>query len=407
MDILIKQVLLNNNKNLQDIGIDKGKISIVSPKIEIEAKTTIEGEGRVVIPGLIDSHIHLDKAYISDRVENKSGTLAEAIKVTAQIMPTLTKEDICNRAEKTLLNIIKFGTTSIRTHVEFDPTQGFAGLETILGIKEKYENLIDIQVVAFPQVGIFKCPGTEKMLYESMEMGADVVGGIPYNDMNPKEHIDLVFKIAKKYDKPIDFHQDFMDDADNITIEYLCDKTIAEGYEGRVSVGHLTALAALPDEKLKPLIDKLRLASISVMSLPATDLHLGGRVDSFNVRRTLTPIRKLRDGGVNVCIASNNIQNAFTPYGNGDLLMIANLAIAAGHLGGASDLPSVLPMLTVNPAKAMGIKNYGIKEGNRADLVLLDTFEENKCIIDIPNRLYVIKDGKITVKTEVKTQINL
>jgi cytosine deaminase len=167
----------------------------------------------------------------------------------------------------------------------------------------------------------------------------------------------------------------------------------------------VTALDDLPDEKLMPIIEKISRAGITVISLPATDLHLGGRADSCRVRRTLAPIRKLRDGGVNVCIASNNIQNAFTPYGNGDLLQIANLAIAAGHLGGGHDLPTVLPMLTKNPAKALHIGDYGLEEGCIADLVLLDSRDPAKAIIDLPQRLAVIKRGRLTVKTEIKTQI--
>ena len=270
---------------------------------------------------------------------------------------------------------------------------------------EEYKELIDMQVVAFPQEGIFKAPGTEQMMYEAMDMGADVVGGIPYNDAPAKEHIDLVFEIAKKYDKDVDLHQDFADEADDMSIEYLCEKTIAEGYQGRVSVGHLTALHALPEAELAPIIAKMAEANISVMALPATDLHLGARGDQYNVRRAVTPIRKLRDGGVNVCIATNNIRNAFTPYGTGDIVQTAMLAIPVGHLGGADDLKTVLPMVTTSPARAMGLEGYGVAVGNKADLVLLDTKVVEHAIIDIPERLYVIKNGRVTVKTDKKVEI--
>jgi cytosine deaminase len=141
-------------------------------------------------------------------------------------------------------------------------------------------------------------------------------------------------------------------------------------------------------------------AKINVMPLPATDLHLGARNDEYNVRRGVTPIRKLRDAGVNVCLATNNIRNAFTPYGNGDLIQIAMLAIPVGHLGGADDLPTVLPMITENPAKALGLKDYGIGVGKKADLILLDTKVKANAIIDVPERLYVIKNGRVTVKVD-------
>lgn len=400
MELLIKQARLQDNEGLKDIGIRAGKIVKIADHIDEDATTVIDAAGRVLIPGLVESHIHLDKALIADREPNKSGTLQEAIQVTAKLKPTFTEEDIYTRAKKALEMIISHGVTAVRTHAEFDPAQGFTGFETILRLKEEYRDLIDMQVVAFPQEGIFKAPGTEKMMYEAMEMGADVVGGIPYNDAPANEHIDLIFEIAKKYGTDIDLHQDFADEADDMSIEYLCKKTIAEGYQGRVSVGHLTALHALPPEKLQPILDLMAEAQINVMALPATDLHLGARKDQYNVRRAVTPIRKLRDAGVNVCLATNNIRNAFTPYGNGDLIQIAMLAIPVGHLGGADDLPTVLPMITTNPAKALGLSEYGIAEGKQADLVLLDTKVVADAVIDIPERLYVIKNGRITVKVE-------
>lgn len=406
LDILLKNVRLNDNEETVDIGIQDGVIKDISAGISDDATKTIDAEGRVAIPGLVESHLHLDKALIADRKPNMSGTLKEAIEVTAELKPTFTEEDIYNRAKRALELIIPRGVTTIRTHAEFDPAQGFSGFKTILKLKEEYKSLVDIQVVAFPQEGIFKAPGTEDMMYEAMEMGADVVGGIPYNDTPANDHIDLVFEIAKKYDKPVDLHQDFSDEADEMSIEYLAKKTIEEGYQGRVSVGHLTALHALPDDKLKPIIDLMAEADISVMALPATDLHLGARNDEYNVRRAVTPIRKLRDGGVNVCIATNNIRNAFTPYGNGDILQTAMLAIPVAHLGGADDLPTALSMITDNPAKAIGLRDYGIKAGNKANLVLLDTKVKEHAVIDIPERLYVIKDGRITVENKRETTIN-
>ena len=406
MDILLKNVRLNDGESLKDVAIQDGKISAIEETITETADRVIDAEGRVLIPGFVESHLHLDKALIADRKPNNSGTLKEAISVTAELKPTFTKEDIYDRAKRTLDMIIPFGVTAIRTHSEFDPAQGFTGFEVILKLKEEYKNLVDIQVVAFPQEGIIKAPGTEKMMYEAMEMGADVVGGIPYNDAPAEEHIDIVFEIAKKYDKPIDIHAEFSDDPIDMSIEYLCKKTIEEGYQGRVSVGHLTALHALPKAELDPIIAKMAEAGISVMALPATDLHLGARNDEYNVRRAVTPIRKLRDGGVNMCIATNNIRNAFTPYGNGDILQTAMLTIPVAHLGGANDLKTVLPMITDNPAKAIGLTGYGIAVGNKADIVLLDTKIKENAIIDIPTRLFVIKNGKVTVENTKETIIH-
>ena len=403
MELLIKNVIIDESNKPVDIAIENGFIKKIAENIVAPADRVIYGEGHVVIPGLVEAHLHLDKALIAGRLPNKSGTLKEAIEVTGKLKSTFTKEDVMTRATEAIEMLIQNGTTFVRTHAEFDPSGGFHGFETIMALKDKYKEVIDIQVVAFPQEGIFKSPGTEEMMHRAMELGADVVGGIPYNDTDAIAHIDLIFEIAKKYDRDIDLHQDFKDEYEGQTIAYLCEKTIKEGYQGRVSVGHLTTLGAMPDAELNPIIELMAKAQINVMCLPMTDLHLGGRNDEYNVRRAVTPVRKLRDGGVNVCLATNNIRNPFTPYGNGDLLQVAMLAIPVAHLGGADDLHTTLPMITENPAKALKLRNYGVKVGGEATLVVLDTKDYHNTILDMPERLFVIKNGHVTI--ELKRQL--
>jgi cytosine/creatinine deaminase len=400
MDLVFRKVRLDDKGSLTDVAIDGGKIADIGPNLACRGGKEIEGAGRVLIPGLIESHLHLEKAFVMDRKPNRSGTLMEAIAVSAALKPTFTREDIEARARRVLKTLIGFGSTHVRAHAEFDPAQGFTGFDTVLDLRREYADRITIQVAAFPQEGILKAPGTDAMMVEAMKKGADVVGAIPYNDSSANLHIDWVFKLAKDFDKDLDFHQDFRDDADAMSIEYLARKTIAEKYEGRVSVGHLTALGAALPARRDEIIALLKDAGISVMCLPATDMHLGGRKDEFNVRRTLTPVRALRDGGVNVCLATNNIRNAFTPYGTGDLLQIAALALPACHLGGADDQLTVLPMLTTNPAKALGLKNYGLAIGKDADLVLFNTQRVADVILDIPDRSVVVKRGRIVAQTE-------
>jgi cytosine/creatinine deaminase len=405
MDLVFRKVRLDDASPLTDIAIEKGKIAAIGADLAVKADKEIDAAGRVLIPGLIEGHLHLEKAYVMDRKPNRSGTLMEAIAVTAALKPTFTREDIDTRARRVLKQLISCGTTHVRAHAEFDPSQGFTGFDAVLALRKEYAGLIDIQVAAFPQEGIFKMPGTDAMMVEAMKKGADVVGGIPYNDTDANQHIDWVFKLARECDKDLDFHQDFKDDADGMSIEYLARKTIAEKYQGRVTVGHLTALGALEPARREQVISLLRDAGISVMCLPATDMHLGGRKDTFNVRRTLTPVRALRDGGVNVCLATNNIRNAFTPYGTGDLLQIAALALPACHLGGADDQATVLSMITTNPARALRLPSYGIKVGNDADLVLLDTHKLSDVILDIPDRNVVVKRGKVVARTERQTEL--
>lgn len=400
MDFIFRQVRIQDGQPLVDVGIHGGKIVEIAGTIAAEGEQEVHAHGSVLIPGLVEGHLHLEKANVMQRKANRSGTLQEAIAVTAALKPTLTREDILSRSTAVLRALVQAGTTHLRAHAEFDPAQGFTGFDVVLELREKYKAFIDIQVVAFPQEGILKLPGMTAMMEEAMEKGADVAGGIPYNDVPPLAHIDYVFALAKKYNKDIDFHQDFADNADNMTIEYLAQKTLAEGYQGRVSVGHLTSLGAVEPDRQEALIRLISDAGISVMCLPATDMHLGARKDSHNVRRTLTPVRALRDGGVNVCLATNNIRNAFTPYGTGDLLNIAQLALPACHLGGADDQATVLSMLTHNPAQALRLKDYGLAVGKNADLVLLDTAAVSDVILDLPARRVVMKRGKVVATSE-------
>lgn len=401
VDMIIRNVNIDDAKPVVDVAIKDGKITVIESHLSLTAKNEIEGDGHVLIPSFVESHLHLEKAFVMDRKANHSGTLQEAIAVTAALKPTFTHDDIMERSRKVIRTLVQNGSTHVRAHAEFDPGQGFTGFDAVLALRDEFKGIIDIQVVAFPQEGIFKYPGTDAMMVEAMEKGADVVGGIPYNDRNAKEHVDFVFNLAKKYDKDIDLHQDFSDNATNISIEYVAQKTIEIGWQGRVSVGHLTSLGALEPTRRDEVIALIKAADISVMCLPATDLHLGARKDEYNVRRTLTPVRALRDAGVNVCLATNNIRNAFTPYGTGNLLHISMLAVPAAHLGGADDQMTVLPMLTSNPAKALGLKDYGLAVGKNADLVLLNTDKISSVILDIPAALKVIKRGKVVAETDI------
>ncbi|MGC5703032.1 amidohydrolase family protein [Pseudomonas sp. NFXW11] len=405
MDLIFRNVRIDDTQPLMDVAVNRGTIIAIEPRIAASAKHEIQGNGKVLIPGFVEGHLHLEKANLMQRRANRSGTLQEAIAVTAELKPTLTRADILQRATQVLRALVQSGSTHVRAHAEFDPAQGFTGLDVVLELREKLRHIIDIQVVAFPQEGILKLPGMREMMTEAMERGADVVGGIPYNDLSPLEHIDFVFDLAKRYGKDIDLHQDFADNADNMTVEYLARKTLDEGYQGRVCVGHLTSLGALEPERQAPIIRLLRDAQISVMCLPATDLHLGARGDRHNVRRALTPVRALRDGGVNVCLATNNIRNAFTPFGTGDLLDIAQLALPACHLGGADDQATVLAMLTGNPAKALGLNNHGLAPGKDADLVLLDCLAVSDIILDLPTRLMVFKRGNLVATSQCQRSI--
>ncbi|HLZ30715.1 MAG TPA: amidohydrolase family protein [Chloroflexota bacterium] len=409
MDLVVRQARIAEAGPLVDIGCNGGTIAAVqtSPS-ELSGATVLDAGGRVVLPGLVEPHIHLDKALLADRAINRSGTLAEAIQVTGAAKASFSRADISVRAEKTLRMCLRHGTTLLRAQTEFDPALGLLGLEVLLELKAAYADLVDIQVVAFPQEGIHQRPGTEDLFHEALRMGADVVGGVPYNDRSAHEHIDTCFALARQYGRSLSFHQDFADDARNLSIDYLATRTIDAGMQGRVEIGHATALGALPPERLARVAERLCTADISVVTLPMTDLHLGGRHDTHNVRRALAPVRALLAAGVNVAAGANNIRNAFTPYGTGDPLLTAFLLVSTAHLGGADTLPRVVDLVTHNAARAIGRgADYGVRPGARADLVVLETSRYADAAIDLPGRRWVVKSGRVSFSSETSSRWHL
>lgn len=404
VDLVLRSARLRDDLPLQDVAIDQGRIIAIAQRIEAGAARTIDCAGQVVVPGLVEPHIHLDKALLTGRVRNRSGTLAEALRATREAKRTFTREDIRSRAEAALAMCLRHGVTSLRAQTEFDPELGLVGIEVLLDLKRACATQVDIQVVAFPQEGIFQAPGTLELFHEALRLGADVVGGVPYNDRSANEHIDQCFALAREYDRPLSFHQDFADDADQLSVEYLARATIAAGMHGRVEIGHATALGALPPERLAPLAELLKEADISVITLPMTDLHLGGRSDSRNVRRALAPVGALLAADVNVAAGANNLRNAFTPFGTGDPLLTAMLLVPTAHLGGEDTLPRVIELVTSNAARAIGCQaDYGVALGKRADLVVLATQRFADAVIDLPERVWVIKNGRVTLATQTRS----
>ena len=406
MDLLIHNVRVRDDRPLMDIGIIDGKIASIEKDIEASAVESIDAGGRAVIPGLIEPHLHLDKAMLHRRLPARLGTLDEAIQVTGILKSKQQREDVLDRSRRVLDMAVQNGTVAIRAHPDVDLIQGLIGVETLLQLREEYKHLLDLQIVAFPQEGILKSEGTYDLMETAMGMGADVVGGCPYNELSSddaRRHIDMVFDMAQKHDANVDMHADFSDEVTDqrfACASYIAQKTIDASYQGRVSLGHVTSLGALTPKELQPVMDLLYEADISIVTLPATDLYLGGRKDDKNQRRGLTPVRSLYNAGVNVAYPSNNVRNAFTPFGKADMLVIGNMLAHVIQFGTPEHQAAVLDMGTKNAARAIGIaRDYGIAVGNQADLVILDTYEVADALLDIPSRSWVIKRGKITVVT--------
>jgi cytosine deaminase len=381
-DVVLNNVRLTPVKDgpTTDIGIKDGRIAAV--ETGLQGAVSVDEGGRFANGGFMESHLHLEKAFLLDSMPRDAHTLADAIDITGEMKRGFTCEDMAKRARKVLDREIAFGTTAVRAHVEVDDTLQLKAMQTVLRLREEYRDRLRLQVAVFPQEGIFRQTNVKQFMHASLEMGADVVGGIPYNDPDPAEHLDFVFALAEEFHKPVDVHIDLSDNPEQLDILSLADHAIAHGMQGSVSAGHMTSLGSVPLDKAARIADRIAEAGISVVCLPMTDVYLNGRDDLQAPRRGITPVRLLQQHGVNVVVATNNIQNAFTPFGNGDPLNAANMLAEMAHFGSAEQQHDVMDMLTVNAAKANHMGSGAIEKGQSANIVVFDTRNERDVLLE-------------------------
>ncbi len=377
-------------------------ITEVAPHIDTYAQLTLNAKGRLVIPGLVDGHLHLDKALLLAQCPAQTGTFQEALAETGKLKRGFTVEDIQCRARKVIKREINFGTTLMRSHVEVDPILQLTAMEALLPLKQEYAWGLTLQLAVFAQEGITNQPGTVDLLRRAMTLGGDVIGSAPYVDPDPEQNIRTIFDLAQEFDCNVDFHLDFLDDDSPLLLPMVVEETLKRGWQGRVCLGHMTKLAGLAPETLQETAAMLRDAGISVLALPATDLYMMARKDTQNVRRGVAPIDQLMHAGVTVGVATNNIQNLFTPFGDGDVLKICTLLAQTLQLGTARSHIQCLEMATTSAAKAIGVSNYGIVPGNVADLVLISAGSVSEVIGTAPVERTVIKAGKIVAETHAQ-----
>jgi cytosine deaminase len=398
-DLLLQACRLPDGR-LVDLGTLDGKIAEIGSLTGHPAHRAVDCGGRVLTPGLVDAHIHLDKALLSSLTPSIEGTVAEALRVTAEAKRGFTVQDIGARARRVLDQAVRAGTTAMRSHVEIDPIVGLNGLEALTALKREYAPAINLQLCAFAQEGILRSPGTEALLERALRKGADLIGGCPYNDTDAHAQIDIVFRLAREFDVDVDFHIDFFDEPEHMDVLYVAEQTVRFGWQGRVAVGHASELAALAPEAFDRAAATLKDAGIGVIILPATDLYLMGRRDLKNVRRGIAPAKRLLAAGVTVAVATNNVLNAFTPMGTGDLALMGYLMTAAAHMGTEKDVQDILAMLTEHPARILRLPDYGLRVGARADLVLWETERVAEVVTTMAPRRLVVKAGRLSIEHE-------
>ena len=383
-----------------DVGCRDGRVAAIGTLANRPAARVVSCGGSVVTPGLVESHIHLDKALLSDRTPSVEGTLQEAIRITGEAKRRFTVEDIRARARAVLDMAVRHGTTAMRSHVEVDPIVGLQGLEALLPLKAEYAPALDLQLCAFAQEGILQAPGTETLLAEALRRGADVIGGCPYNDSDAFAQIDIVFRLAREFGVDADFHVDFFDEPEHLHVRYIAEQAVRHGWQGRVALGHCTELAALAPPDLGPIAGLLAEAGVGVITLPATDLYLMGRKDTHRVRRGLAPVKKLLAAGVTVAAATNNVRNAFTPVGNANLALMGFLLTVGAHMGTVVEQAEVLKILTEYPARLLRLTAYGLAVGCQADLVVWDTQRVDEIAATLASPRFVVKRGRVSVEHE-------
>jgi cytosine deaminase len=394
LDFIIAGVHIAGVPDLVDIGIAAGRIAAIGPMISSDAPRR-EGLGCFACAGLVESHIHLDKAGILGRCSICEGTLAEAVRETAKAKAGFTAEDVYLRAVKVLEGAILHGTTALRTFVEIDPRAGFRSFEAVSKLKADYAWAIDIEICAFAQEGLTQEPETEGMIARALTEGADLVGGCPYTDPDPQAHISRIFDLADKYGTSADFHLDFDLNPEKSDLPFVIAETARRNYGGRVSVGHVTKLSALPPEEVQVIGRRLADAGIGLTVLPATDLFLNGRDRDHLVPRGIAPALDLRKQGVTTSIATNNVLNPFTPYGDASLIRMANLYANAAQASRDEDIEAIFSMVSDSAARLIG-REYGLEVGMPADIVLFDAPSAVAAVREVRPALAGWKNGRKT-----------
>lgn len=375
---------------------------------ELQTAGAVNMQGRVLLPGFADIHMHLDKAYSLTHVRNRSGTLLEAIENYRMAAPGFSKEMIKARIVKAALGAASLGSLNLRSHLDVPFHLGrevaLRTIEAALEARELVKDVVDIEY--FPM--FFYDPSKEKELTEfageTLRMGIDGVGGAPHLSPDPEAGIRWAFKLAAACNRPVDLHCDESDDPGVKTIDAYCDQVLHHGYAGRATAGHLCSLSAMEEKEAERLMAKMAEAGIGAVTLPAVNLYLQGRGDQGNVRRGLTRVRELMKAGVPVAAASDNIQDPFHPFGRGDMLQIGLVTAYAAHMAGEEDIQTLLRMLTTVPATVAGIPEYGISAGRPASFVVLDAVSGEQIFQELPSSRWVYNKNRWIYASRLQQQ---
>ncbi|MBV9358458.1 MAG: amidohydrolase family protein [Chloroflexi bacterium] len=366
-----------------DIAVQGEVISAVGRGLSAAGGPVLEAAGKLVLPAFIDTHIHLDKVLIREDVREHDGTLAGAIGAIQRRKARYTVEDVRRRAREVIESGVRTGTTRFRSHVDVDTIGRLIPLEGVMAAASDTADIAEVRTIAFPQEGILRDPGSADLLRAALELGADVMGGMPHWETSvddQREHVRICFDLAERFDRDLDMHVDETDDGAVRTLEMVADEALGRGWHGRVTAGHVCALAAADEEYSRRVIDKCARAGITIVSNPVTNLVIQGRGDHGLIRRGSTRVAEFRRAGVNVAFGQDCVKDGFYPFGRADMLEVLLVSAHATHLTTEADLLFGLRAITDAPARAWRLGDYGLRPGARADFQLLSSSDWSEAL---------------------------
>jgi cytosine deaminase len=409
MDIVIRNATLRGRQGAFDIAVAGKHIAAVRPKIAEKGAQEIDAAGSLVLPGMFNLHFHADKSLLGEIMRpNVSGTLPEAIEITNEFKRSYDPAEVAARTIRVLEAGVKNGTTFFRLFADVGTIGGLRAARGLLLAREKFGRFCDIQVVAFPQEGIARDPGAAELLDEAMKEGCDIVGGLPwyeYTDAEAREHIDICFDIAKRYDRDIHMLVDDTDDANSRSLEYLALKTMREGFHGRVAASHCGAMAGYNDAYAAKIVDMVATAGITISVNAHINLVCSARLDREPRRRGIARVKELLARGVNVVTSQDDVNDPYYPFGKPDPLECVSMIAHVAQLTLPHELEQAMSMVIENAARAAHVEDYGIAEGKRADLVVVGAPSVHEAIRLQPLRRHVIKGGREVARSTVSHEL--
>ena len=402
-DLIIKNANLSDGQVGIDIACKDGIIASIGAGIDANAENVIDAKGLLVSPPFVDPHFHMDATLsLGTPRMNVSGTLLEGIALWSELKPVQTVEQIIERALRYCDLAVSMGIGAIRSHVDIcDNT--LKGVEALLEVQKKVAPYIDLQLVAFPQDGIFRDPDAKTNLINALDKGVDVVGGIPHFERTMQDGTDSIkylCEIAAERGLMVDMHCDESDDPHSRHIETLAFETSRLGLNGRVSGSHLTSMHSMDNYYVSKLIPLMVEAEIHAIPNPLINIMLQGRHDSYPKRRGQTRVPELRDAGINIGFGSDCVMDPWYSLGKADMLDVAHMGLHVGQLSSRLDMEWCFDAVTTNSAKIMGLEGYGLKKGCKANMVILQANDRIDAIRLRANRLSVIRAGKIISSSE-------